>query len=94
MGPAFSTGPVASNSFIREATSALVLPQTPSGSSGILSLWVGMGTSKGDLIQSIADNWQSDDWSIFAYTLLPTGGSVRFHILMLAGLLIRLAQSL
>ncbi|GAB1213714.1 hypothetical protein ATERTT37_002864 [Aspergillus terreus] len=45
----------------------------PSGSSGDASLWVGMGTSNGDLIQSIADNWQSDEWSIFAYTLLSTG---------------------
>lgn len=75
MGPAFSTGPVATNSFIREATSTLVLPKAPSGSSGDASLWVGMGTSNGDLIQSIADNWQSDEWSIFAYTLLSTGGA-------------------
>lgn len=74
MGPAFSTGPVASDSFIREATSTLTLPKAPSGSSGDASLWVGMGTSNGDLIQSIADNWQSDDWSIYAYTLLSTGG--------------------
>ncbi|BCS19433.1 uncharacterized protein APUU_12261A [Aspergillus puulaauensis] len=73
MGPAFSTGPVASDSFIREATSTLTLPKAPSGSSGDASLWVGMGTSNGDLIQSIADNWQSDDWSIYAYTLLSTG---------------------
>ncbi|KAB8230414.1 hypothetical protein ETB97_000610 [Aspergillus alliaceus] len=73
MGPAFSTGPVADNSFIREATSTLVLPDTPSGSSGDASLWVGMGTSNGDLIQSIADNWNSNDWSIYAYTLLKTG---------------------
>lgn len=74
MGPAFSTGPVSDGSFIREATSTLVLPQAPSDSSGDTSLWVGMGTSKGDLIQSIADNWQSDDWSIYAYTLLSTSG--------------------
>ena len=74
MDPYFSTGPVASDSFIREPTSTLVLPQTPSGSSGDLSLWVGVGTSKGgDLIQSIADNWQSSDWAVFAYTLLETG---------------------
>ncbi|KAM5349525.1 hypothetical protein ACJ41O_006030 [Fusarium nematophilum] len=73
MGPAFSTGPVASNSWIREATSTLVLPDVPSGSSGVASLWVGMGTSNGDLIQSIADNWQSNEWAIFAYTLVKTG---------------------
>ena len=75
MGPAFSTGPVSDNSWIREATSTLVLPQAPSGNSGDASLWVGMGTSNGDLIQSIADNWQSDSWSVYAYTLTKTGGS-------------------
>lgn len=73
MGPAFSTGPVATNSFIREAISTLVLPKVPSGGSGDTSLWVGMGTSNGDLIQSIADNWQSSSWNIFAYTLMKTG---------------------
>ena len=74
MGPAFSTGPVADGSWIREATSTLILPETPRGTSGISSLWVGMGTSNGDLIQSIADNWESSDWDIFAYTLVKTGG--------------------
>lgn len=74
MGPAFSTGPVGSGSWIREATATLVLPNAPSGSSGDASLWVGMGTSNGDLIQSIADNWESSEWSIFAYTLVKTGG--------------------
>lgn len=73
-GPAFSTGPVADDSFIREATSTLILPDAPSGSSGDTSLWIGMGTSNGDLIQSIADNYDADDWSIFAYTLLSTSG--------------------
>ncbi|KAL6851339.1 hypothetical protein ACO1O0_008467 [Amphichorda felina] len=73
MGPAFSTGPVADGSWIREATSTLILPETPRGTSGISSLWVGMGTSNGDLIQSIADNWESSDWDIFAYTLVKTG---------------------
>ncbi|KAK2811298.1 hypothetical protein FQN50_002174 [Emmonsiellopsis sp. PD_5] len=73
MGPAFSTGPVASDSFIREATSTLVLPDPPRGSSGIFSLWVGMGTSNGDLIQSIADNVEGGDWSVFTYTLMKTG---------------------
>lgn len=74
MGPAFSTGPVADNSWIREATSTLVLPKAPTGNNGDASLWVGMGTSNGDLIQSIADNWQSNDWSVYAYTLMKTGG--------------------
>ncbi|KAJ4326666.1 hypothetical protein N0V84_002891 [Fusarium piperis] len=73
MGPAFSTGPVGASSWIREATSTLILPDVPSGSTGITSLWVGMGTDKGDLIQSIADHTQSDKWSIFAYTLVKTG---------------------
>lgn len=73
-GPAFSTGPVGSGSWIRESTATLVLPDAPSNNAGDLSLWVGMGTSNGDLIQSIAENWQSDKWSIFAYTLVKTGG--------------------
>lgn len=80
-GPAFSTGPVASNSFIRESTATLILPNTPSSSTGLMSLWVGMGTSNGDLIQSIADNDQSlpgnpqqSQWGVFAYTLVKTGG--------------------
>ncbi|KAI1077277.1 hypothetical protein F5B20DRAFT_552998 [Whalleya microplaca] len=80
MGPAFSTGPVASNSFIREATSTLVLPKGPSGSSGDTSLWVGMGTSNGDLIQSIAENWDASNWSVYAYTLLSTGPSSQMPV--------------
>lgn len=74
MGPAFSTGPVADNSFIREAQSTLVLPKADkANNNGLLSLWVGMGTSNGDLIQSIADNIQSEKWSVYGYTLLSTG---------------------
>ncbi|KAF4154037.1 hypothetical protein CNMCM6936_006341 [Aspergillus lentulus] len=73
MGPAFSTGPVASNSFIREATSTLILPTLVENNRGDLSLWVGMGTSNGDLIQSITDKWQSNEWSVYTYTLLKTG---------------------
>ncbi|RYP46628.1 hypothetical protein DL768_007192 [Monosporascus sp. mg162] len=80
MGPALSTGPVASHSFIRKATSTLVLPKAPSGTSGITSLWVGMGTSNGDLIQSIAENWQQDNWSVFAYTLMKTGENSQMPI--------------
>ncbi|KAF4419171.1 hypothetical protein FACUT_11551 [Fusarium acutatum] len=80
MGPAFSTGPVGSGSWIREATSTLVLPDVPQGSTGVASLWVGMGTNKGDLIQSIADNWQSDEWSIFAYTLTKTGDNSQLPV--------------
>ncbi|OJZ80124.1 hypothetical protein ASPFODRAFT_65959 [Aspergillus luchuensis CBS 106.47] len=51
MGPAFSTGPLS-----RLSSSATA----PSGgfSDAITSLWVGMGTSNGDLVQPITDNWQ------------------------------------
>ncbi|KAK9792896.1 hypothetical protein SCARD494_06764 [Seiridium cardinale] len=47
MGPAFSTGAVADGSFIREATSTLVLPDTPSNAYGDTSLWAKIGTSNG-----------------------------------------------
>jgi hypothetical protein len=80
MGPAFSTGPVGSGSWIRESTSTLVLPKAPSGSSGDASLWVGMGTSNGDLIQSIADNWNSDSWSIYGYTLLSISANQQMPV--------------
>ncbi|KAI7268316.1 hypothetical protein KC345_g7676 [Hortaea werneckii] len=63
MGPAFSTGPVADSTFIRSANATLVLPAVPRNNAGVASLWVGMGTSTGDLIQSIAENWDSDSWS-------------------------------
>ncbi|KAJ4359535.1 uncharacterized protein N0V89_000090 [Didymosphaeria variabile] len=80
MGPAFSTGPVGSGSWIREATSTLTLPKAPTSKNGDTSLWVGMGTSNGDLIQSIADNWQSTNWDIFAYTLKKTGDNSQVPI--------------
>ncbi|KAH8668691.1 hypothetical protein BX600DRAFT_538715 [Xylariales sp. PMI_506] len=72
-GPAFSTGPTASGVYIYSSTATLILPNGPSGAgSGYdLSLWVGMGTSDGDLIQSIADNYNSE-WTVFAYTLKET----------------------
>ncbi|CAN8104186.1 unnamed protein product [Discula destructiva] len=83
-GPAFSTGPVATDSFIRESTATLILPDTPSGSVGVFSLWVGMGTSDGDLIQSISDNDQSlagnpqqDQWGVFAYTLQSSSATTQ-----------------
>jgi hypothetical protein len=53
-GNAFSTGPVASNSFIRESNTTLVLPEVNSPQTGNLALWPGMGTSGGDLIQALA----------------------------------------
>ncbi|KAF7552846.1 hypothetical protein G7Z17_g4053 [Cylindrodendrum hubeiense] len=51
-GPAFSLGPT--NSWIREATTTLVLPKVPSPQLDRLALWPGMGTSGGDLIQALA----------------------------------------
>ncbi|KAK4547454.1 hypothetical protein LTR36_001110 [Oleoguttula mirabilis] len=73
----FSTGPVATNSWIREANTTLVLPKTNSPQVGNLALWPGMGTSGGDLIQALAissDNGEtctteSGFWCITASTL-------------------------
>ncbi|KAJ4353882.1 uncharacterized protein N0V89_005612 [Didymosphaeria variabile] len=80
MGPAFSTGPVGSGAYIIEATSTLTLPAVPADQANDLSLWVGMGTSSGDLIQSIADNWNSKNWSIYAYTLVKTGDNSQMPV--------------
>lgn len=71
-GPAFSTGPTADDVYIIESWATLTLPDAPSDNSGDLSLWVGMGTSNGDLIQSIAENYDTSDWSVYAYTLMET----------------------
>ena len=75
-GPAFSTGPTASGVYIYSSTATLTLPDGPSsaGSGYDVSLWVGMGTSAGDLIQSINDN-SNQDWTVFAYTLKETSSS-------------------
>lgn len=73
-GPAFSTGPTASGVYIYSSTATLVVPNVPSGNSGDLSLWVGMGTSAGDLIQSIVENYGSSIWDVYAYTLKETSG--------------------
>ncbi|KAJ4351325.1 uncharacterized protein N0V89_006664 [Didymosphaeria variabile] len=69
-GPAFSTGPVSSGNFIRESTYTIVVPQAPTSSSDDLALWIGMGTSSNDLIQTIVDNTPQDGWTTFAYTLV------------------------
>lgn len=58
-GPYFSTGATSSGVYIKQATATLVLPDAPTNNQGDLSLWVGMGTSDGDLIQSIADCYVS-----------------------------------
>lgn len=76
MGPAFSTGPTSSDTYIAESWATLNLPAAPSDNNGDLSLWVGMGTSNGDLIQSIAENYDSDSWSVYAYTLISTSGTL------------------
>lgn len=77
MGPAFSTGPTASDTFIRESWATLVLPAIPTDNNGDLSLWVGMGTSAGDLIQSIAENYASSNWDVYAYTLVSTSDNTQ-----------------
>lgn len=59
-GPAFSTGPVGSGSWIREATATLIVPNAPNPIVGNTVLWVGMGTDKGDLIQGINNNYPKD----------------------------------
>ena len=61
MGPAFSTGPVGSGSWIRDASSTLVVPEAPEVSVGDTVLWTGMGTDLGDLIQAINHNFPPND---------------------------------
>lgn len=81
IGPAFSTGPVGVGSWIRESTSTLVLPETPSNDAGDASFWVEMGTSDGDLIQSITNVYQStSSWPVFAYTLMNTGANSQIPV--------------
>ncbi|KAE8423171.1 hypothetical protein BDV36DRAFT_156177 [Aspergillus pseudocaelatus] len=78
-GPAFSLGP--SKSWIREATTTLVLPEAPSPQEDRLALWPGMGTSGGDLIQALAVSFSdpaancgasSGQWCTWASTLQGT----------------------
>ena len=53
---AFSTGPVADNTFIRTANATLVIPSM-SPKTGLLSLWTGMGTNNGDLVQALVESY-------------------------------------
>ncbi|KAF2443279.1 hypothetical protein P171DRAFT_521874 [Karstenula rhodostoma CBS 690.94] len=58
-GNYFSTGAVATNSWIRQATTTLVLPALNSPHTGNLGLWPGMGTkfdsgADGHLVQGLA----------------------------------------
>ncbi|OJJ98546.1 hypothetical protein ASPACDRAFT_62046 [Aspergillus aculeatus ATCC 16872] len=78
-GPYFSLGPT--QSWIREATTTLVLPEVPSPVADRLALWPGMGTSGGDLIQALAVSFSdpnancggtSGQWCIWASTLEGT----------------------
>ena len=78
---ALSTGPVADDTFIREANTTLILPETNSPQTGSLALWPGRGTSGGDLIQglaiSVSDGTsgcpkESGKWCIVASTLEDT----------------------
>jgi hypothetical protein len=55
------------------------VPSVVSNNRGDLSLWVGMGTSNGDLIQSIAEKIQSQGWTAYAYTLKSTGRELIYH---------------
>ncbi|KAL9115863.1 MAG: hypothetical protein Q9227_000231 [Pyrenula ochraceoflavens] len=85
-GPAFSTGPVGNNSWIREATATLIVPPAPNPVVGNTVLWVGMGTDLGDLIQGINNNYPADtlrdacsnlggNWCVAAYALEKTGAN-------------------
>ncbi|KAF9890098.1 hypothetical protein FE257_006259 [Aspergillus nanangensis] len=78
-GPYFSLGPT--NSWIREATTTLVLPDAPSPQADRLALWPGMGTSGGDLIQALAVSFSdpaancgatAGQWCTWASTLQGT----------------------
>ncbi|KAL9617704.1 MAG: hypothetical protein Q9160_007537 [Pyrenula sp. 1 TL-2023] len=53
-GNYFSTGAVASGTYIKEATTTLVLPNLNSPHNGNLGLWPGMGMDDGDLVQGLA----------------------------------------
>ncbi|KAL4915403.1 hypothetical protein BDW62DRAFT_212751 [Aspergillus aurantiobrunneus] len=77
-GPHFSLGPT--QSWIREANTTLVLPETP-GLLDRLALWPGMGTSGGDLIQALAVSFADPNancgasegqWCTWASTLQGT----------------------
>ncbi|KAF2764093.1 hypothetical protein EJ03DRAFT_302609 [Teratosphaeria nubilosa] len=72
-GPNFSFGPVPNNGYIREAQSTLIVPARPCCVTGILDLWVGMGTSNDDLIQALIENIPGVEWTTQAYTQKPKG---------------------
>ncbi len=55
--PYFSLGPT--KSWIREAKTTLIIPKVPSPQEERLTLWPGMGTNGGDLIQALAVSFQN-----------------------------------
>ncbi|KAM0545351.1 hypothetical protein ACHAPJ_011423 [Fusarium lateritium] len=92
---AFSSGPTAPGNFIREANSTLVVPKAPSPQVGLLSLWVGMGTSNGDLIQALTESYEGNEdpqcgllhgnWCSWTSTLNGTGQVGGRQVLTKAG---------
>ncbi|KAL3421587.1 hypothetical protein PVAG01_08033 [Phlyctema vagabunda] len=56
-GGAFSSGPTAPGNWIRIANSTLVVPKPPMPQTGLISLWTGMGTDDGDLIQALTESY-------------------------------------
>ncbi|KAF2230914.1 hypothetical protein EV356DRAFT_452941, partial [Viridothelium virens] len=68
-GNYFSTGPVASSSWIRETNTTRVLPNLNNPHNGNLALWPGMGTSNGNLIQGLAISTVGYNWCVVASTL-------------------------
>lgn len=66
-GNSFSTGPVATSTFIREATTTLILPALQNPHTGNLGLWPGIGTkfpsgADGHLIQGLAISTVGQGW--------------------------------
>lgn len=82
-GHACSSGPTADGNWIRTANSTLVVPSPPLPQKGLLSLWVGMGTSDGDLTQALVESYNdaidegcsvlSGDWCAWTSTLVSAG---------------------
>ncbi|KAH0380373.1 hypothetical protein KCU92_g7616, partial [Aureobasidium melanogenum] len=82
-GHFFGSGPTADGNWIRVANSTLAVPAPPLPQKGLLSLWVGMGTSNGDLIQALVESYNDDidtgcgvldgDWCAWSSTLVAAG---------------------
>ncbi|KAH9822091.1 hypothetical protein Tdes44962_MAKER04766 [Teratosphaeria destructans] len=76
-GPCFGCGAVPDDGWIREAESTLTVPERPCCVTGILNLWVGMGTTSGDLIQALIESIPGVEWRTRAFTLKPKGEPVQ-----------------